>query len=341
MSGVDKMSDLQIKILDLIDKKYTINEIIDELNISRDQLYKMFRKLRQLGMFFNKKYYSSGDIIYSSCRDVYIPSKNNHVTIITEPNSDTFRALFVSDLHIGSELENQDAWFKMYEYCVLNNIHIIINVGDFLDGIKVGRPNSKMHNHPLDQMEYAVRNYPFDKNILNFIMLGNHDLDSLTSFGIDFAEYLRNFRHDIVPIGYGHGHVNIKNDKILLAHPLCVGVSYEHDLSSNYLLVKGHQHVAKSIIGANGNCSLVVPSLSNLFLTDNEFMPGAMDLTIKFKGGYFDTIYYEHLLVGSKIYTISSTQYAVGHAKDRIFSDTIKNEEDLNKRKIKKKITSS
>ena len=330
------MSDLNIKILDLIDKKYTINEMIEELNISREQLYKAFRKMRLLGMSFNKKYYGSGDIIYSQNKEVYIPPKHNHVNIITEPNTDIFRAIFISDLHAGSEFECVDAWHKIYDYCILNNIHVILIVGDFLDGINVGRADSKLHTHPLEQMEYATRNYPFNKDILNFVMLGNHDLDSLASFGIDFAEYLNSFRHDIVPIGYGHGFVNIKNDKILLAHPLRTGVGYTHDLTSNYLLVKGHQHLAKTIISANCNCSLVVPSLSNLFLTENEFMPGAIDFTIKFRGGYFDTIYYEHLLVGDKIYAISSTQYNVMHDKNRNFDEHIKYEECLSKRKIKK-----
>lgn len=331
------MSDLNIKILDLIDKKYTINEMIKELNVSRESLYKAFRELKQFGMNFNKKYYSSGDIIYFPNKEIYIPPKNNHVNIITNPGSDVFRTLLISDLHIGSELECAEAWHKIYNYCIVNNIHIVIIVGDFIDGIKIGRLESKLHSHPLEQMEYAIKNYPFDESILNFLILGNHDIDSLISFGIDFADYLRNFRHDIVPIGYGNGLINIKNDRMIVAHPLCIGVGSEHDLTSNYLLIKGHQHVAKNIIGANGNCSLYVPSLSNLFLTENEFLPGAIDLTIKFKGGFFDTIYYEHLLLGNKIYAISSTQYAVGHARDRNFDAPIKYEEDLTKRKRKKK----
>lgn len=331
------MSELNIKILDLIDKKYTINEILSELNISREQLTKAFRKMKILGMNFKKKYYSNGEIIYIPNKEIYIPPKTSYVNIITEPRSDIFRALFISDLHLGSEFEHIDAIHKAYDYCIVNNIHIIVIVGDFLDGINKGRAESKLHSNPLEQMEYASKIYPFDNTILNFLILGNHDIDSLISFGIDFAENLSSFRHDIVPIGYGHGYINIKNDRILLAHPLCIGMSYEHNLTSNYLLVKGHQHAAKSIIGANGNCSLAVPSLSNLFLTENEFLPGAIDLTIKFKGGYFDTIYYEHLLFGDKIYAISSTQYAVGHTRDRNFDEPIKYEEDLSKIKTRKK----
>ena len=34
-----------------------------------------------------------------------------------------------------------------------------------------------------------------------------------------------NYRHDIVPVGYGYGRINIKNDKIFVTHPLCIGVN--------------------------------------------------------------------------------------------------------------------
>lgn len=331
------MPDLNIKLLDLIDKKYTVNEIVKELNISREQLYKVFRKLKKLGMDFNKKYYSSGDIVYVPNKEIYVPPKHNQVNIITEPKKDSFRALLISDLHIGNELECAGAWEKIYNYCIINNIHIIIITGDFLDGINIGRSESKLHNHPFLQMEYAARNYPFDPNILNFTLFGNHDIDALISFGIDCIEYFKNFRHDIVPIGYGNGIINVKNDKILLAHPLGIGVSCEHDLDSNFLLFKGHHHAFKSIIGANGSQSISVPSLSNIFTTENEFLPGAIDLRIKFRDGYFDTIYCEHLLVGDKIYAISSMQHSFCWGKDRRTDIPIRHEEHLVKKRVKKK----
>ena len=186
-------------------------------------------------------------------------------------------------------------------------------------------------------MEYAARNYPFDPNILNFTLFGNHDIDALMSFGIDFTEYLKNFRHDIIPIGYGSGRINIKNDKILLAHPLGIGISNEHDLDSSYLLLKGHHHTFKSIIGTNGSCSITVPSLSNIFTPENVFLPGAIDLSIKFVDGYFDTIYCEHLLVGDRVYAISSTQHLVSRGKDKHNDTPIRYEEHLTKKRIKKK----
>lgn len=331
------MSDLNLKILELIDKKYSVNEIVSDLGLSKEQLCKCFRKLKQVGINFNRSYYECGEIVCSLKKEIYIPPKAECVNLITNPGSDTIRMLLTSDLHLGSEFSNLEAINKAYEYCTLHNIHIIVIAGDFIEGINIGRTNTKIHTNPLEQIEYANKNYPYDPNIINFLTLGNHDIDPLISYGIDLAENIRSFRHDIVPVGYGRGIINIKNDRIIVAHPLGIGVSNEHDLSSNYLLVKGHTHASKSIISSNGNCSLTVPSLSNVFLSENEFLPGAIDLTIKFKHGFFDTIYYEHLLFGDKVFSISSTQYSVGHEKERNFDGTIKYEEDFSKRKIKKR----
>jgi len=331
------MSDIDLKLLNLVNEGYTINEISDKLNMSRDDIYKLFRDLKQIGIDFKRDYYYSGDIIYAPKKDLDVHQKYNFVNIITKPEDNMFRAMIISDIHFGSVYERVDVLNKIYDYCIVNNIHIIIICGDFLDGITLGRAESKLHKHPLEQFQHGLNNYPFDKNILSFLTLGNHDVDSLSSFGINFLEYLNNFRHDIVPIGYGNGRINIKNDKILVTHPLCIGISNNLELPGNYLLLKGHHHCTKSIIGNNGNCSLTVPSVSNIFLTDNVFLPGAIDLIIKFKNGYFDTVYYDHLLISDKIYKIGSTQYNVSPSKDRKYDGHIKYEDDFVKRRVLKK----
>ena len=66
------MTDLYIRALNLIDKEFTINEMLMELQISREQLYTLFRKMKELGMNFKKKYYSSGDIIYIPNKEIYV-----------------------------------------------------------------------------------------------------------------------------------------------------------------------------------------------------------------------------------------------------------------------------
>ena len=326
------------KLIELINCGYSLNEIVNDMAISRNDVYQFFRDLGSYGIDFVRKYYSSGEICYVPTKEVELNSKNNCVDIITNVDSDSFRALVISDLHIGSIYERQDAWNIMMNYCINNGIHTVIVAGDFLDGINRGRSECKIHDNFFEQMIYAVDKYPMDKNIIHFVTFGNHDVDALVSEGINFSTYLQNYRHDIVPIGYGYGRINIKNDKILITHPLCLGININPDLTSNYLLIKGHHHASKSIIGTNGNCSLTVPSLSNIFLTENEFLPGAIDLSIKFRNGYFDIIYYEHLLINNgRVHTVSTTQFMVSPSKEKKFDGHIKYEEDFSKRRVLKK----
>ena len=324
------------KLIELINTGYSLNGIVEYMNLPRNQIYELFRNLSSYGIDFGRKYYSSGDIVYIPMKEVEIPGKRNCVDIITDSGSDSFRILIISDLHIGSIYERQDAWDIMMNYCINKGIHNIIVAGDFLDGINKGRSECKIHDNFFEQMIYAVDKYPMDKNITHFITFGNHDVDSLVSEGINFSTYLHNYRHDIVPVGYGYGRINIKNDKIFVTHPLCLGINHNLDLTGNYLLIKGHHHANKAIIGTNGNCSLSIPSLSDIYLTENEFLPGAIDLSIKFKNGYFDTIYYEHLLINNgRFHTVSSTQFMVTPSKDRKYDGYIKHEEDFGKKLVK------
>ena len=331
------MSELAIKLLELINEGYMINDISYELGLSHQEIYKLFLELKQIGMKFDKKYYEDGEMMYIPKKDICYTTKKSSANIITNQSRDNIKLMVISDLHIGSVYECIDKIHMIYDYCRDNNINIIINAGDFLDGITIGRQECKKILNPVEQMEYACRVYPFDKNILNFTILGNHDIDSLTSFGMDFSTYLRNFRHDIIPLGYGYGRINIKNNKIFVTHPLCIGVNNNIDLTSNYLLIKGHHHCTKSIIGSNGNCSFTAPSLSNIFLSEDEFLPGATVFTIKFKNGFFDTIYVENLLLDKKIHVINTLQYNVLPSKDRKFDGSIKHEECFSKRKVLKK----
>lgn len=337
------MSENAKKLINLINSKIdldldcSLSDIVLELGLSRSDIYGIFRELSLYGIDFSRRYYDSGDIVYVPKKDIQTLNKGNSVNIITRPGTDSFRVLLISDLHAGSTCERRDLWDVMMNYCIVNNIHSIIIAGDFIDGINRGKAEFKIHNDYFEQILYAVNNYPSDESIINYLTLGNHDIDSLISNGMNFATYLRNYRHDIVPVGYGYSKINIKNEKMFVTHPLCIGVSNDLDLTSTFLLIKGHHHNTRSIIGNNGNCSLNVPSLSNLFLSDNEFLPGAIDMSIKFKNGFYDCIYYEHLLFNnSKIYSVSTTQYSFSQPKDRKNIDKINNE-GVVKRKVLRK----
>lgn len=231
------MNESTLKLLELLKQEKTANEIAKELKISNKQLFKRLLKLKNIGFDFKRKYYYNGDIVYSLYNDVPLQSQNS-VDIITSPEEQEFEAIVISDLHIGSTDERLDLLNKIYDYCVKNNIHTIFNAGDIIDGM-FGRCD-KMHDNIFDQIEYAIEKYPFDKRILNYAVLGNHDFNPLLKNGKDLALVLQNYRHDIIPVGYGTAEINIKNDKIVLRHPLLVSNNEYTNEYKHVFMLKGH-----------------------------------------------------------------------------------------------------
>ena len=61
---------------------------------------------------------------------------------------------------------------RIYNYCISNNIHIIFFGGDLVDGT-FGK-NTRIDNID-EQLAYIMKKYPFDKSIINFGVLGDHD----------------------------------------------------------------------------------------------------------------------------------------------------------------------
>ena len=291
------MTDLNKKLLELISQERTINEISDILKLSHKQIYTRLKNLKIHGFEFNRKYYYDGNIKYQK---IFNPKDNdNTISLITSNTEQEITIMLISDIHLGSTYERLDLLYKIYDYCIKKNIHIIINAGDLVDGITIG--NSKKINTYEKQINYLIKKYPFDKNIINFVCLGNHDFDSLQNSGQDIHNILNNFRHDLVSLGYGFGSINIKNEQIYIRH-LIQGLKVEKAPSGS-LVLHGHSH--KATITTNQNCLIHIPTLSDLCLEDNISSPGAMVMTLAFDRGYYKTIYLEQLIVDNNIYTVN------------------------------------
>ena len=290
------MTDLNKKLLDLINQERTINEISNTLHLSHKQIYSRLKNLKTHGFEFNRKYFYDGNMKYEQ---IYNPKNNDDsVSLITSNTDQDITIMLISDIHLGNKYERLDLLYKIYDYCIKKNIHIIINAGDLIDGLTIGN-DKRIHTYE-DQINYLIKKYPFDKNIINFVCLGNHDIDSLQNSGQDINTSLNNFRHDLVSLGYGFGSINIKNEQIFVRH-LIQGLKVEKAPSGS-LVLHGHSH--KSTITINQNCLVHIPTLSDLSMEENVSSPGAMVMTLSFDRGYYKTIYIEQLIVDSHIYTV-------------------------------------
>lgn len=294
------MTDINLKLIKLIEEGKTINEITDELKMSNKQILRRLNDIKMDGINYFRNYQFTGDITFELNKTYNNGSKN--ITNIKMKKEDEFKAVIISDLHIGSELERLDLMYKVYDYCINNNVHIIINAGDLVEG---------MNNYSfvekevyLNQIEHLLKDHPYDKNILNFICLGNHDVDSLRKDGINLAKILLNNRFDLVPIGFGKGILKIKNDFIYVLHPTA-GVDLTVD--TNNLILRGHSHKLKTIY-ENNQFTFYVPSLSDIKQVGSSNVPTFLELNIKFSNGLFKKGYISTLIIQDKIYKFCEIQ---------------------------------
>ena len=291
------MKNTNDKIIEMINNNKSANEIAKAVNLSNKQLFYRLNLLKSKGYEFIKKYYYNGDIVYTINKNLNDPINNKGTR---------FNAIFISDLHLGNKKDRIDLLKVIYEYCAKENINIIINAGDFIDGL-IGNSDKKFFDIE-SQINYAIKNHPFDNNILNFLCLGNHDYDSYEKSGQDLSKALNARRHDIIPIGYGAGSLKIKNEEIIVIHPGTKTLNNNYDYRYK-LVLSGHHHTMKFLTGYNNCIQIQIPSLSDLLFRDYNLMAGVVRAKITFNNGFFETGLFTNLLIEkTKIHTGAELQ---------------------------------
>ena len=335
------MTELNSQLLNLILANKSINEISQTMSLSHKQIFQRLKNLQQNGYCFDREYTYKGDIFYKKNKDIYTKDRDIRIEMPNDVNE--IQAILISDLHIGCVKERLDALDQIYDYCIKNGINIIINAGDLINGKIMGPDNKNKISDYEAQIKYLLKNYPFDKNILNFTCLGNHDIDALQNEGIDLATALYNNRHDIIPLGYAEGIIGIKNEKIVVKHPIKSCPNQEE----NPYFVKGHAH-KMAINKGSDSFSITVPTLSDLSYNNSCFAPSAVEITIKFYSNLFQQVYIKHLVIfNDKIYSIneaniflsrkikSSNNY-INDTEDKKKDTTIKHSNENQSPKTKK-----
>lgn len=313
------MSEATIKLLNYINEGKTCNEICQLLGISNKQLYNNLTNLRNKGLFYKRKYYSDGNIIYKpikGIKDVNNYYNSNESAIITSHDENKVQILLISDLHYGNDLERLDLVDRSYNYCIKKGINLIFCCGDIIDG-SYGKGDKKIANI-YDQIEYFIKKYPFDKNILTFGVGGDHDFSSLYSGGQNFLEIVKNYRHDIVIPTYNNAFVSLKNDKIHLHHFHEFGKKIITDSS---IMLCGHYHKYTSCLN-HGVLNIGVPSLSSI----NSSLPTAVEMNLTFEKGFIKYVNLRQIYFGNDDYILNEVTYNILENKDVQFRH-IENEE--------------
>lgn len=317
------MTGIMFQILELLNKDLTINEISEILHISYKKLHYYLNLLKNQGYLLNKKYYYDGNIKYNLQYELI---ENDNIAIITPNDLEKLEFLIISDIHLSSSRERLDLLDEAYNYCIKNDIHSILIAGDIIDGFVGNVP--KKYNTSYEQIEYAVKNYPFDKNILNFLVLGNHDYSTIALYGQNLKTVLENRRSDMIVTGYGEGKLYLKNDLIVLRHPLKF-IDENNESYNKTLIIKGHTHHSK-IWSDYNNFVIYAPTLSDI--NNNDILPGMIHMSLSFLHGYIQKCQLKHLThFNNKFYTTGETTVYVTNGKPFKKTQSILYEEELPK----------
>ena len=314
------MSETNKLIIDLIKQDYSLREIAEILKITEKQLYIRIKQIINQGYQLYPNYRCDSEIYY---KILYGKQENYTFSISMPKKEQTFRCIVISDLHIGNINSDIKLLDYVYEYATKNGINYVFVCGDNVEGdYTVDR---KYIKNVYDQVEELIKKYPYDKNINNVMIYGNHDHHSLKEEGFNASQKIKNARYDIIPIGYGQGTVNIKNDNLILFHKLNESTS---PVISNdeKLILSGHGHMMKTKI--KEQLWLCVPTLSYVSVDKTvDVIPGFIDLTLDFSKGKFDFLGAKHIIITPKLITINETR-----CKMKIFENINLDEVDKGKK---------
>ena len=163
--------------------------------------------------------------------------------------------LFISDTHFGSKYDNIVYSDKVFDFAVCNGFNTIFHCGDILHGTP---SNDKAKISSLEQLEFFLENYPHDKGIITFALLGNHDYSAIND--CEKIYYDLNLRDDVNILGSKSASINWNGLNMGLKHKIdeyrlnFLG-SFQNDLT-----FKGHSHYFRY---RNGGNIIHVPSLCN------------------------------------------------------------------------------
>lgn len=279
-------------IVESMNNGATLNQLSKITNLSELELGNIIKNLCDDGFCIERSYNSDGVIQYNLNNDF------SNKGIFIDAVSDEVRAIVISDLHIGFNPTKEGLIYMeyIYDYAVKNNIHIIFVLGDLFHGV---------NNHVDDkyaaikeQINNFFEKYPYSSNILNFILLGNHEYSMVTECGFDLARIIEK-RVDVINLGYGIGKVMISEELIGFKHDLVV-TKIQDNLSDCRINFKGHTH--KCEIYPN---SVIVPALLTEPFYNDLLSTGFLDVSFYLKKRYIEQVRLKHMGFLPKIQLIN------------------------------------
>lgn len=176
---------------------------------------------------------------YTLERNVVLAILNDLVSIKELPNANIKDSKFIviGDTHLGSELEKIIYLDYVYEYAKKNGIKNIIHTGDLIQSTM--RPVMKKYVNETKQINHLVEVYPYDEDITNYILFGNHDYHTLKKE--DYYLRIIKSRKDFNILGFKRAYLSWQKFLICVDHPID---KYKINIPNVNPLIRfiGHSH---------------------------------------------------------------------------------------------------
>lgn len=200
------------KLKYLINKKRTLNDIVEALHLQPYEIYGLVYLLKQEGLPY--------DIVNGEVVKVKYPELiESDIKYIQPENKEEF--CFCSDVHYASLFDRPDLMQKIYKECQRRGISTIFCCGDVTDGYYPNRSDCDRvvkFNSAMKQVEYVANVHPYDPNIKFYMIAGNHDLTHKANEGIDVCEKIGLMRPDMIYLGQDEADIQINKLRIKLFH---------------------------------------------------------------------------------------------------------------------------
>ena len=122
---------------------------------------------------------------------------------------------FTSDNHLCNKHERLDVLNLLYNIFEDEEIHTVYNGGNWIDGEFRFNKNELLVHGLTSQIEYAVKHYPYKKDITTYFIAGDdHEGWYVQREGIDIGEYFEMKRrqagmNDLIYLGYAEADIEL------------------------------------------------------------------------------------------------------------------------------------
>lgn len=195
----------------------------------------------------------------------------------------------MSDTHYCSKDENKTYIDRMFNYSVEKGINIMLHAGDIIEGLVEPREG---FDDLTKQAFYFIENYPKDKNIMTYALLGNHDFNAINN-GKNIRKII-DVRDDINIIGFKKNYLNWCNYIIGIQHDIN-DYKLIYPFKKEIIEFKGHSHFFNHLDETRQRAERIhVPALCD------KKIPKPVDIVDdlnKSPGFLIATIDYENMLI--------------------------------------------